>query len=202
MEATSRYGVTTCPPESVPTESSDELSTDVLMQSLYQDLRCLARTVIHGESPGQTLQPTALVHEVFLRLHRQQNWNSALHFYATAASTMRRILIDQARLKGRSLHRGRVRCEHPELFSLTLSDQVARDLVEFNDALEALQKVDATAAQVAELRVFAGLSLAEVAETLSISPARSFREWTFARAWLKSKYSPPRRSVRDLRIQE
>lgn len=169
--------------------ASGELSTGVLMQVLYQDLRSLARAAIHGESPGQTLQPTALVHEVFLRLHKQQQWCSAQHFYATAATTMRRILIDKARLKGRKLHRGEMLVEAPEFFSRSISDQAARELIDLHEALEALQKIDSTAAQVAEMRVFTGVTLAEVAEMLGISPSQAFREWSFARAWLKSQLS-------------
>ena len=189
MDTTSRYPGSGFASQSNGSLASGELSTGVLMQVLYQDLRSLARAAIHGESPGQTLQPTALVHEAFLRLHNQRQWRSAQHFYATAATTMRRILIDKARLKGRKLHRGEMRVEAPESFPNSFSDQAARELIDLDEALEALQKIDCTAAQVAELRVFTGVTLAEVAEMLGISPSQAFREWSFARAWLKSQLS-------------
>lgn len=172
-----------------PLKECLHLCTSALMQAYYQDLRALARSVMQRESPGQTLQPTALVHEVFLRLQDQARWSSPQHFYSTAATTMRRVLIDQARLKGRRMYRGKLPCENPNAFAECISDQAARELIEFDEALETLKRIDLIAGRVVELRVFAGISLSEAAEILETSTASVYREWCFAKAWLQCQLS-------------
>lgn len=157
-----------------------------LTELLYAELRRLAGSYLRRESTGHTLQPTALVHEAFLRMASQKmEWRDRSHFLAIAAQTMRRILVDHARrrLAGK---RGR-----GERFMVTAppadSGDLALDLLALDDALRALASNDARAAKVVELHFFGGLDVAEAAEALGISAATAKRDWTFARAWLKRR---------------
>ena len=155
-----------------------------LMPLVYSELRKLAEHYMQREQTGHTLQPTALVHEAYLRLagsaHAQ--FNSRVHFYGAAAQAMRRVLVDHAR-RGLASKRGK----RPIVLSLDgidAGDEGQEELIELDAALTKLAAQAEHAARVVELRYFGGLSIAETAEVLDIAPATVKRHWTFARAWL------------------
>jgi RNA polymerase sigma factor (TIGR02999 family) len=176
-------------------EHGDPHAAGQLLPLVYDELRRLAAHKLAHEQPGQTLQPTALVHEAYLRLvdHEQaQHWNSRGHFFGAAAEAMRRILIDNARRKKAEKHGGthrRIDLAEAE----PVADARPEDLVELGDALDRLAGEDATAAVVARLRLFAGLSVEDAAQALGVSRAAAYRDWTYARAWLHACLSdhPP-----------
>lgn len=152
---------------------------------VYDQLRSLARTMMSRERVGQTLQATALVHEAYVRLSAEDpsRWRDRHHFYIVAAQAMRRILVEQARRKGRTKHGGdmhRVPLLEDELVSLP---QIT-DLVSLDDAIRRFALIDQRAAHLVTLRYFAGLSLEEAAKTLEVSLATAKRDWKYARAWL------------------
>jgi RNA polymerase sigma factor (TIGR02999 family) len=160
-----------------------------LLPLVYQELRRLAASKLAGERPGQTLQPTALVHEAYLRLVQGPatlHWKSRGHFFAAAAEAMRRILIANWRRKI-SLKRGggwqRQDLENAELAAPEQGD----DLLALDEALAQLSQTDALAADLVKLRYFAGLSSSQAAEALGISPRTADRTWAYARAWLLEK---------------
>ena len=169
-------------------EQDDPSAAELLLPLVYDELRKLAAQKLAQEKPGQTLQPTALVHEAFLRLvdvEQAQRWNSRGHFFAAAAEAMRRILIESARRKSADKHGGaHRRVEIGEIDVPVCEDE--RWLI-LDDALSRLSQEDAAAAEVAKLRLFAGLNADEAAEVLGISRATAFRHWTYARAWLQSR---------------
>ena len=141
-----------------------------------------------GERHGQTLQATALVHEVYLRLIEVQNvsWQGKAHFYAICAQIMRRILVDAARKRSTSKHGGRLnRIDLTEVPDL--SDHKDRELIALNDALDQLRESDARKAKVVELRYFGGLSVEETAAVLNVSEGTVTRDWRLARGWLLSE---------------
>jgi RNA polymerase sigma factor (TIGR02999 family) len=157
----------------------------------YQELRKLAALKLANERSGHTLQPTALVHEVYLRLiargeHErgdEPKWKNHGHFFAAAAEAMRRILVENARRKHRIKHGGgrrRIDLSNQDVAVRPLSD----DIVALDEALTRLAAEDAEAAQVVQLHFFAGLSIEQAAEVLGISRATAYRQWTYARAWL------------------
>jgi RNA polymerase sigma factor (TIGR02999 family) len=165
-----------------------------LLPLVYDELRRLAAQLMARETPGQTLQATALVHEAYLRLvasgdasaPRQQEWNSRGHFIAAAAEAMRRILVENARRKKTVKHGGmRKRID----FSLAepIFDADADAVLDLDEALTILSGEDGDAAQVAKLRIFAGLSVDEAAQALSTSRANAYRQWAYARAWLLAR---------------
>lgn len=161
-----------------------------LLPFVYDELRCLARQKMAQEGPEHTLQPTALVHEAYLRLvgDGTTRWDSRGHFYAAAAEAMRRILIESARRKA-SLKRGggRARVEL-ELTDdhLAQNSQVASDsLLGLDEALKKLEREDPDAYRVVMLRYFGGLTVEETAAAMAISPRTAKRHWSFARAWLQ-----------------
>ena len=166
-------------------EQGDKRAIDQLVPALYQELRELAAFKLSREKPGQTLQPTALVHEAYLRLAGQEGttWKSRTHFFAAAAEAMRRILIENARRKHR-LKRGaglqRVDLGEGQAASV----QSPQDLIAVDEALSKLAEVDKTKAELVKLRYFAGLTLDQAADVLGISPTTAKRHWTYARAWL------------------
>ena len=139
------------------------------------------------EAAGQTLQPTALVHEAYLRLVGDEHgsrWDNRGHFIAAAAEAMRRILIENARRKKRDKHGGgRRRVELPDH---PAADQEPDELLALDDALARLAAEDPAAAEVVKLRLYAGLSVEEAAEALGLSRAHAYRHWTYARAWLRA----------------
>lgn len=167
-------------------ERGDAAAVDQFLPLVYGELRKLAAARLAVEDPGVTLQATALVHEVYLRLVGGSDpvqFNGRGHFLAVAAEAMRRILVDAAR-KRRSLKRGGDR----QRFDLSQQEPIALpvddDLLDLHDALTKLQSIDSEASEVAKLRVFAGMTVEEVAAHLEISPRTVKRNWSFALAWL------------------
>ena len=163
----------------------EPLSAEELLPLVYEELRKLAASKMAQEAPGQTLQPTALVHEAWLRLvgSEAQHWNSRGHFFGAAAEAMRRILIDRARKRGRVRHGGGlVRLDLSQLDVAITTDEDL--LLRVDEALEKLALEAPDKAQLVKLRFFVGLSIAEAAEALGIAPATAKRHWAFARAWL------------------
>jgi RNA polymerase sigma factor (TIGR02999 family) len=166
-------------------ERGDPMAASQLLPLVYEELRRLATERLAQEKPGQTLQATALVHEAFLRLVGNQDpgWNSRGHFVAAAAEAMRRILIENARRK-RSDRRGGGRERFELLEGDCVGAPVSDDLLDLDAALAKLAVVDAQAAELVKLRVFGGMTIAEVAEHLAMSPRSAKRSWAYARAWL------------------
>jgi RNA polymerase sigma factor (TIGR02999 family) len=159
---------------------------------LYQELRQLAAAKLAKETPGQTLQPTALVHEAYARLaaSRDQVWENRGHFFAAAAEAMRRILVDNARRK-RSARAGGD-CQRLDLDCVELPSEAAdHDLLDLEEALTELERHDREAATLVKLRFFAGLTHADAAEALGISRGSADRLWKIARAWLQARLSEP-----------
>jgi RNA polymerase sigma factor (TIGR02999 family) len=166
-------------------ERGDAKATDELLPLVYEELRILAAQKLAQERPGQTLQATALVHEAYLRLvgDEPQTWNSRGHFFAAAAEAMRRILVENARRKGREKHGG----EHQRVEFRDIGAAVEASpegLVALDEALSRLATKDSDAARLVELTCFGGLTLDQAAEVLGVSPRTAYRHWAFARAWL------------------
>jgi RNA polymerase sigma factor (TIGR02999 family) len=168
-------------------EQGDSNAASQLLPLVYDELRQLAAQKLAHETPGQTLQPTALVHEAYLRLvgaGEEPHWDNRRHFFAAAAEAMRRILVENARRKKRDRHGGgRCRVELPDL---PIADQEPDELLALDDALARLAQEDPVAAEVVKLRLYAGLSVEEAAEALGLSRAHAYRHWTYARAWLRA----------------
>jgi RNA polymerase sigma factor (TIGR02999 family) len=167
-------------------EQGDPMAAEHLLPLVYDELRKLAAQKMAQERSGQTLQATALVHEAYLRLldvEKVQHWNSRGHFFAAAAEAMRRILVEQARRKGR-LKRGgdkeRVDVEEVEI----AFEGPADDLVALDEALARLAQIHPEKAELVKLRYFAGLTVNEAAKVLGVSTSTADRHWTYARAWL------------------
>lgn len=163
----------------------DPKAADKLLDLVYEELRRLATSKMAREAPGQTLQPTALVHEAWLRLvgTKNPNFENRAHFFAAAAEAMRRILIDRARRKLTVRHGGgceRVDVDEQDL-ALPAADQ---QMLAMNEALDNLAKEYPLQANVVKLRYFAGMTNEETAEVLNISVTSAKRYWTFARAWI------------------
>lgn len=168
----------------------DRQAADRLMSLLYDEFRRLAADYLNRERAQHTLQPTALVHEAFLRMVNQRNvnWQGRSHFFAIGAQAMRRILVDHARQKKREKHGGgRQRIELAE--GMTISKERDEDLLAIDDALEELANIDPRQAKIVELRFFGGLTVAEVAEVLGVSKRTVESEWTMVRAWLRRELS-------------
>ncbi len=167
-------------------ESGDPSAADQLLPLVYDELRKLAVQKMAQEAPGQTLQATALVHEAYLRLvgsETRRTYRDRSHFFASAATAMRRILVDSARAK-RSEKRGGGRHKKPlEDVAAPLPDD---ELLALHEALGKLAVEDPLKAQLVELRYFAGLTGDQAAEVLGISPSSADRHWAFARAWLQT----------------
>ena len=162
----------------------DPDARDRLMPIVYEELRRLAAHYMRGERPDHTLQTTALVNEVYLRLAGIDGlqWRDRVHFFAMAATLMRRVLVDYARRRGRD-KRG-AGMSVTSLDANVAAPQPAVDVVALNDALERLATMDPQQSRVVELRFFAGLSVEETAEALAISPATVKRDWATAKLWL------------------
>jgi RNA polymerase sigma factor (TIGR02999 family) len=157
-----------------------------LLPFVYEELRRLAAAQLAHEPGGQTLQPTALVHEAYVRLvgaRSQPHWDNRGHFFAAAAEAMRRILIDNARRKQRPKHGGNRRRVTGDVVAPQL-EVPPEDLLSLDEALDKLSKEEPAKAEFVKLRFFAGLTMPEVAEVLGISLATAERHWTYARAWL------------------
>lgn len=169
-------------------ERGDPHAAGQLLPLVYDELRKLAAARMVAEAPGQTLQATALVHEAYLRLvgsaEPKQQWDSRGHFFAAAAEAMRRILVDNARRKQAEIHGGgrqRVELSEGDWLSRASPDEI----VELDDSLTKLASEDQSAAEIAKLRVFAGMSVDEAAECLGMPRATAYRHWTYARAFLR-----------------
>jgi RNA polymerase sigma factor (TIGR02999 family) len=163
--------------------SGDRQAADVLLPLVYDELRKLAAAKMAAESPGHTLDATALVHEAYLRLVGDQHFDGRGHFFAAAAEAMRRVLVNHARDRNR-LKRGGGR--HPvDLDRLTdLTSATDDDLLELDDALDRLAKDYPAAVELVKLRFFAGMTLGEAADALGLPRRTADRYWGFARAWL------------------
>ncbi len=169
-------------------EDGDARAADELLPIVYQELRRLAAQRLSHEPPGQTLQPTALVHEAYIRLVGAEGsdarWNSRGHFFAAAAEAMRRILIDSARAKGAQKRGGKlVREEFRE--SQFFRPEYADEYIELDESLTRFEEVDPDGARLVKLRFYAGLTGKEAAAILGISPRKADQIWAFARAWLR-----------------
>jgi RNA polymerase sigma factor (TIGR02999 family) len=159
---------------------------DELMRLVYEPLRGIAERHIGREREGHTLQPTALVHELYMRFadQRQVAWRDRVHFYAVAAHVMRRILVDHARRK-RSEKRGSGDVPLAIEFAVSVCDEQDLDIVALDLALERLAAIFPQQSRIVELRFYGGMTLDETAEALGISAATVSREWAMARAWLR-----------------
>jgi RNA polymerase sigma factor (TIGR02999 family) len=167
-------------------EEGDPQAAEQLLPLVYDELRQLAAAKLAHEKPGQTLQPTALVHEAYIRLvdkDKIQHWDSRGHFFAAAAEAMRRILIDQARRKRRPKHGGgRKRVDLNE--ALSFGEATNDDLLALDEVLDKLARAEPAKAELVKLHYFAGLSLEEAAQVLGIGHRTAKRHWAYARAWL------------------
>jgi RNA polymerase sigma factor (TIGR02999 family) len=160
-------------------------AVDELTPLVYQELKRIARGQLRNERPGHTLQPTALVHEAYLKLvdQREVAWQNRVHFFGVAARLMRRILLDYAKQRVRDKRGGGM--HHTTLNEgLVVSSDRASDLVVIDEALTRLEQLDARQAKVVEMRFFGGLSVEETAEAMGISAPTVKREWAMAKAWL------------------
>jgi len=167
-------------------DAGDPQAAELLLPLVYEELRKLAAVKLAQEKPGQTLQATALVHEVYLRLvggHGEQAWNSRGHFFGAAAEAMRRILVDNAKRKQARKRGGELERQDLDALELALPE-IPEDLVALDEALNKLAETDKRAAELVQLRFFAGLPLPETAQLLGISPRTADRLWAYARAWL------------------
>ena len=168
----------------------DDASLRDLIQAVYPELRRVARGLLRRESPGHILQPTALVHETYVRLvaHDQHNWQNRAHFFGAAAQLMRRILVDHARA-ARARKRG-----GDGTGALEMCDVIAAapsiDVLALDRALEQLEHVSPRQARIVELRYFAGLSVPETAEALGMNSRTVDRDWAAARVWLRRRLQP------------
>jgi len=180
----------TVPPEAVTRILNDARdgrtgAAEQLFQLVYDELRRLAASHMRGERPGHTLQATALVHEAFMRLVRddQMDWRNRAHFFGAAAEAMRRILVDHARARA-SLRRGGDRRKVSLEDTPDLSIDRSNEVVAVDAALSRLSELDSRKGRLVELRFFGGLDIEEAAEVLGVSPRTVKRDWTFAKAWL------------------
>ena len=174
--------------------NGDESVPDKLFPLVYPDLKRIARRHLRKEIQGHTLQTTALVNEAYLRLVDQKHasWQNRAHFYAIAAKTMRRILVDHARARNRVKRGGGDQCKISLDEAAIVSGEQATELIALDDALKELAKMDPRRSQVVELRFFAGLNNVEIAEVLKIAPNTVIRDWNMARAWLYHEMSAPK----------
>ncbi len=172
-------------------ERGDQSAPEQLLPLVYDELRKLAAAKLTHEKPGQTLQATALVHEAYLRLvdvSQAQEWNSRGHFFGAAAEAMRRILVDNARRKGRLRHGGeRHRVDLTE--DVPLTECSADDLVALDEALTKFATIDPKKTELVKLRYFAGLTINETAEIAQVSRNTAMRHLAYARAWLAAEIS-------------
>ena len=169
-------------------DRGDAQAADQLLPMVYGELRKLAAAKMANEAAGQTLQPTALVHEAWLRLggDEQPDWKNRAHFFASAAEAMRRILIDRARSRQAKRHGGGMVRASPDAIDGESATPWENDgeLIDVHEALDALARYDARKAELVKQCYFVGLTLCEAAEVLGISEPTARRDWSFARAWL------------------
>jgi len=174
--------------------NGDQTALEQLTPLVYQELHRLARAYMRGERPGHTLQTTALVNEACVRLigNDQMDWQNRAHFYAVAAKLMRHILVDFARSRDR-LKRGGDWEQVSLDDALTIRGDRTAELLDLDEALTALSKLDGRQSRVVELRFFGGLTEPEIAEVLQVSPRTVNADWSMARSWLLSELSRKRR---------
>jgi RNA polymerase sigma-70 factor, ECF subfamily len=165
--------------------SGDSSAPDELLPLVYSELRKLAGGYLQNERSDHTLQPTALVHEAYIRLVDWQNtnWENRSHFFAVAAQVMRHILVDHARKKKAEINGGNLQKMALDE-AISFSKQTEIDLVDLDDALKDLEKLDERQSKIIELRFFAGLTIEETAHALNVSTMTVSRDWNFAKAWL------------------
>ena len=172
----------------------DPAAAPELLPLVYDELRKLATQRLTQEKPGQTLQATALVHEAYLRLvdaEQAHRWDGRGHFFAAAAEAMRRILIDNARRKGRPKHGGDLKRVDLDQAAAVTQPTSTDDLLALDEALTKLASHEPAKAELVKLRFFAGLTIPQAAQALGISEATAERYWTFARAWLYCELERP-----------
>jgi RNA polymerase sigma factor (TIGR02999 family) len=171
----------------------DSKAANELLSLVYEELRRLAAAKMASEAPGQTLQATALVHEAWLRLTNddKRKWNDRTHFFAAAAEAMRRILVDNARIKRAQRHGGGLaRVEMPEIACAVAQNE--DQILAVNEALEKFAAQDKQKAELVKLRYFVGMTIEEAAEALGISTGTAKRHWAYARAWLAEEIKAQR----------
>ena len=174
-------------------ESGDPGAASQLLPLVYSELRKLAAQKMAHERPGQTLQATGLVHEAYVRLvgsWGEIEWSNRGHFFGAAAEAMRRILIENARRKGRVRHGGKLKRAELSPDEVGIPDK-SEELLDLNDALDRLAQEDPQSAELVKLRDFAGLTIPQAAEILGVSPRKADFLWSFARAWLKREMGEP-----------
>jgi RNA polymerase sigma factor (TIGR02999 family) len=169
----------------------DPAAREQLVPIVYEELRRLAHHYMRGERIGHTLQTTGLVNEVYLRLAGIDGlrWQDKAHFFAMAATLMRRVLVDYARQRGREKRGGGVSVT--SLDEYAVAPQAAVDIIALDRALERLAEIDPQQSRIVELRFFAGLSVEETAEAVGVSPATIKREWATAKLWLFNELKTP-----------
>lgn len=167
----------------------DSDALERLMPLVYRELKRQAERRLRRERPDHTLEPTALVHEAYLKLidQKQARWRNRAHFFAIAAQAMRRILVDHARARQAEKRGGDWKLSFDE--AIDVSDDRADRMVALDDALKALAELDPQKSRLVELKYFGGLSLEEIAEALEVSRATVIREWRMAKAWLYGELS-------------
>jgi RNA polymerase sigma-70 factor, ECF subfamily len=172
------------------TEGNTEV-LEGLLPLIYNELRSLANNYLRRERADHTLQPTALVHEAYLRLVDQKNvkWQNRAHFFGVAANIMRRILVDHARRHTANKRGGGIEKQQLEEEIIVVSDEKSVELLALDDALEQLAKVDPQKSRIVELRYFGGLSVEETAEVMGVSAITIKRQWRMAKAWLYGQIS-------------
>jgi RNA polymerase sigma factor (TIGR02999 family) len=174
-------------------KAGDPTAAEQLLPLVYDELRRLAAHRMANEAAGQTLQPTALVHEAWLRLtgSTRQEWRGREHFFSAAAEAMRRILVENARRKLRLRHGGGLQRVDDDVFDLPIAQDEDKCL-RVHEALDQLAEADPRKAEVVKLRVFAGLQVQEIALVLNASEKTVQRDWTFAKAWLSRELNEGR----------
>jgi len=165
-------------------------STDTLLPMVYKELRKLAHARMSKTPQGQTLQPTALVHEAYLRLvgNQDSNWEGRNHFFAAAVRAMRNILVDQARRKASVKHGGKLN-RHEYLGNTPVIQPPMEDMLELDEAIKRLEAVDPRKGKIINLRYFAGFTTEETAAAMDLSVATIKREWQFIKRWLYDELS-------------
>ncbi len=170
-------------------ETGDPSAAEQLLPLVYDELRKLAAAKLAHETPGQTLQATALVHEAYLRLvggADVQQWNSRGHFFAAAGEAMRRILVDQARRRKAAKRGGEAQREELDGSEISASHPI-EELLAVDELLDRLAEIDPAAANLVKLRFFVGLNMSEVAEAMGVSVRTAHDIWAYARTWLHQK---------------
>ena len=170
--------------------NGDQVALDKLMPLVYGELRQMAKRYMSRQAPEHILQPTALIHEAFLKLVNQseKQWQNRAHFFGVAAQAMRAILVDYARSRQYAKRGGGARAVELDE-AVTVSEERVAELVALDDALQSLAQVDPRKSRVVEMRYFGGLSVEETAEVLKVSPDTVMRDWRLAKTWLRRELS-------------